>query len=117
MFEGDTALEAIHVGAFDAAGRLIGCATLHPSQWESRPAWQLRGMAVAPGRRDAGVGRMLLDWLEAEVNRRTPGHILWCNARVPAAGFYQKQGWTIISDIFEIPTAGPHVRMIKPLTR
>jgi hypothetical protein len=43
--------------------------------------------------------------------------LLWCNARrtIPAAGFYQKQGWTIVSDIFEIPTAGPHVKMSKRL--
>jgi len=37
------------------------------------------------------------------------------NARVPAAGFYTKLGWTIASEQFEVPTAGPHYRMWKRL--
>ena len=41
---------------------------------------------------------------------------LWCNARTPAVGFYQRMGWAVVSDVFEIPTAGPHVRMTKRLS-
>jgi hypothetical protein len=44
-----------------------------------------------------------------------PVRQLWCNARVPAANFYRKLGWQVVSEVFEIPTAGPHVRMTKAL--
>ena len=39
--------------------------------------------------------------------------LLWCNARVPAMGFYQKLAWQVVSDEFHIPTAGPHVKMVR----
>jgi hypothetical protein len=42
--------------------------------------------------------------------------LLWCNARVPAVPFYREMGWAVVSEPFEIPTAGPHVRMVKRLT-
>ncbi len=41
--------------------------------------------------------------------------ILWANARKPAAEFYRKYGWEIVSEEFEIPTAGPHFRMVRRL--
>lgn len=113
MFPGDTHPEARHYGAF-CDGELIGCVTLHPSQWEQRPAWQLRGMAVAAGQQSRGVGRELLKFLEQDLSD-SPVQALWCNARVPAARFYEKFGWRIVSEVFEIPTAGPHVKMIKSL--
>jgi predicted GNAT family N-acyltransferase len=41
--------------------------------------------------------------------------LLWCNARTPAVRFYQKQGWTPVGEEFDVPLAGPHVRMFKRL--
>lgn len=111
-FEGDRDPTALHWAAFDG-DQLIGCVTLHPSRWESEPAWQLRGMAVADDYRKSGVGRELLQAVDSHVAGEAV-HMLWCNARVPAATFYQRHGWQIVSEIFDIPTAGPHVRMIKP---
>ena len=35
----------------------------------------------------------------------------WCNARTTAIGFYEQVDWSVETDIFDIPTAGPHVRM------
>jgi GNAT superfamily N-acetyltransferase len=40
---------------------------------------------------------------------------LWCNARAPAIGFYARNGFTTKGGFFDIPTAGPHVRMLRPL--
>ena len=45
-----------------------------------------------------------------------PGPLLWCNARTPAVGFYENMRWRVVSAPFEIPTAGPHVKMVKRLT-
>lgn len=112
IFEGDSDPGACHWGAF-AGDRLIGCVTLHASQWESDPAWQLRGMAVGDGYRKFGIGRELLRAVDDYVASERERQILWCNARAPASAFYHKFGWEIVSDIFEIPTAGPHVRMLK----
>ena len=36
--------------------------------------------------------------------------------RAPAVPFYQRAGWTVVSDVFDIPTAGPHHRMTRDLT-
>lgn len=112
IFEGDEDQSSLHWGAF-SDDRLVGCVTLHASRWDNEPAWQLRGMAVANDRQKAGVGRALLGAIDEYVAQVKSPSVLWCNARVPAAGFYQKHGWKVASDVFEIPTAGPHVRMVK----
>jgi predicted GNAT family N-acyltransferase len=113
IFPGDDAPTSRHYGAFrDAVA--VGCATLHASQWEGEPAWQLRGMATSPQFRRQGLGKVILEEMEASLD---PGALLWCNARVPYVPFYQAMGWHVVSDPFEIPTAGPHVKMVKRLGR
>jgi GNAT superfamily N-acetyltransferase len=112
IFEGDSDPHSVHLAAFEG-DVVVGCVTLHASHWEGRPAWQLRGMAVAPGYQKSGVGRALLASIDAHIATDGNKRMLWCNARVPAAMFYQKHGWEIVSDVFEIPTAGPHLRMVK----
>lgn len=111
IFPGDDEPTAQHFVAEHQA-EIIGCVTLHLNEWQSDPAWQLRGMAVADGFRNRGVGSKLLAAIEQSV-RENPPPLLWCNARVPASRFYQNHGWQITSDVFDIPTAGPHVKMIK----
>ncbi len=114
IFPGDELPDSRHYGAFQNA-MTIGCATLHVSQWEAEPAWQLRGMAVAKPFLCQGIGTAILAYLENDLQATTAVRLLWCNARVPAAAFYQKQGWEIRSAPFDIPTAGPHVKMTKSL--
>ena len=88
---------------------------MHPSTWDGAPAWQLRGMATDPAFRATGVGRAMLLYLERLLAAESDVRQLWCNARTPARGFYERLGWRVVSDVFEIPTAGPHVRMTKRL--
>ena len=116
IFPGDDELSARHFVA-DDTGVIVGCVTLHLNQWQDEAAWQLRGMAVAPSHQRQGVGGKLIEAVEQSL-RQSPDDVprlLWCNARVPAAGFYERQGWEVVSDVFEIPGAGPHVKMIKRL--
>lgn len=116
IFEGDDRPGARHVVAV-ADGRIVGCVTVHPSTWDGSPAWQLRGMATEATLQRAGVGRAMLAYLERRLlDDVSPVRQLWCNARVPAVGFYERMGWRVESGPFEIPTAGPHVRMSKFLT-
>jgi GNAT superfamily N-acetyltransferase len=117
IFPGDELPTTRHYGAF-CDGVAVGCATLLQSQWEAEPAWQLRGMATTPAFRGKGLGRAVLSLMEREF--QAAGHpdretVLWCNARTPAVGFYEAMGWRVVSDTFEIPTAGPHVKMVKRL--
>jgi len=115
IFQGDELPDSRHYGAFMGA-EAVGCATLHVSQWEAEPAWQLRGMAVAQRLLGQGVGKGIISFLEGDLLATARVRLLWCNARVPAAAFYQKQGWEIRSAPFDIPTAGPHVKMTKMFT-
>ena len=118
IFQGDADAASRHYAGVDrATQRVVACATVHLNTWQSDPAWQLRGMATDASIRGTGVGRALLEYLERDlrVDRSAPPQ-LWCNARTPAIGFYQRMGWAVESDVFEIPTAGPHVRMTKRLT-
>lgn len=119
IFPGDEAPTSRHCGAF-CDGVAVGCATFHASAWEQQPAWQLRGMATSPEFRRRGLGRVILEEMEADFRADGgggPGPLLWCNARVPYVPFYQAMGWHVVSGQFEIPTAGPHVKMIKRLGR
>lgn len=117
IFAGDELPTSRHYGAFGSdeyPNTTLGCATFHLNEWEGVPAWQLRGMATAPAARGMGLGRAILTLADAEVlANATAPRLLWCNARVPAIGFYQSLGWQVVSDQFDIPTAGPHVRMVR----
>jgi predicted GNAT family N-acyltransferase len=117
IFPGDELSTTRHFGAFTGAdARAVACATFHLNQWNEEPAWQLRGMATADDCRGTGLGRKILEFSEGElVDDPNVTHLFWCNARVPALGFYQRMGWEVVSEPFEIPTAGPHVKMLRRL--
>lgn len=69
--------------------------------------WRLRGMAVEPGHRDQGIGARLLTRCVAHVLDQR-GRVLWCNAREAAIGFYEANGWRVVSDSFDLAPSGPH---------
>lgn len=73
-------------------------------------AWQVRAMAVAPGQQGRGIGRAVLDALLAHVDAAGGGTV-WCNARVPAVAFYERAGFAVVGEPFELPHIGPHVVM------
>ena len=114
MFAGDEGASSRHFAAM-ADGVIVGCATLHLNEWANEPAWQLRGMAVAASHQGQGIGSKMLQAVERSIFESPAGvsRLLWCNARTPAALFYGLHGWQVVSEEFEIPTAGPHVKMIK----
>jgi len=112
QFDGDNDPTTVHLAAF-RADTLIACATFLRRDYEDQPAWQLRGMAVREDHQRGGLGTRLLDFAEAFLRRQNHSNLLWANARVPAAGFYERRGWTIVSEPFEYPTAGPHVKIMK----
>ena len=120
-FEGDEAETTLHFAAVmvepsgQARRQAVGCLSLMLNSFLAETAWQLRGMAVEEAHQGRGLGRELLAHAEEAAASENDAGWLWCNARLPAAGFYQKHGWRTVSEVFEIPTAGPHVKMSKRL--
>jgi predicted GNAT family N-acyltransferase len=41
------------------------------------------------------------------------GDLVWCDARVTAAGFYEQMGFTVVTGEFDKPGVGPHVGMLR----
>jgi GNAT superfamily N-acetyltransferase len=117
IFPGDHAATSRHFGAF-LDDRLVGVATIHFAPLLDRPdfdpAYQVRGMATVEEVRGQGAGSALLAACLKEAGS-VGAQWIWCNARTPAAGFYARHGFTAQGGIFDIPTAGPHYRMIRPL--
>jgi GNAT superfamily N-acetyltransferase len=74
---------------------------------------QLRGMAVDATAQRSGIGSALLEFAEAHLRAVGGTDYRWCNARVRAIPFYERHGWRVVSEEFEIPEVGPHQRMVK----
>ncbi len=113
-FAGDEEPESRHFGAYRGS-QLVGVATLLVRAEPSRPgvpALQLRGMATLPEVRGEGFGAELAAACVAEAALRGVS-LVWCNARLSAAGFYARQGFERDSETFEVAGIGPHVRMLR----
>ncbi len=103
--------DTFHVAAFSPQNLIVACATFYPEPTEDgRAAWRLRAMASAPEVRGQGYGAACLRYGLAEVRRRGAA-LVWCNARSGAVGFYQRLGFAVVSDEFDIPSIGPHYVM------
>ena len=114
QFEADEDPGTRHFGAFVANGaNLIGCASFMPSVWQGDAAFQLRGMATRSDLVHRGIGRALLQFAQGALREEFALRPLWCNARVGAVGFYERLGWTVVSDVFDVPTVGPHRTMLR----
>ncbi len=75
-------------------------------------SWQLRGMATATAGQGKGFGSQLIRIALADAASLLYSSFFWCNARLKAVPFYEKNGWMVISDQFNVPGIGPHHRMI-----
>jgi GNAT superfamily N-acetyltransferase len=102
---------ADHAAIFASHGSPLAVGRLHLN---SPAEVQVRYMAVAESERGQGLGRQILEYLEA-VARRRGASVIVVNAREEVAGFYERLG-------YQITGAGPtmfgtvaHVRMRKRL--
>jgi ribosomal protein S18 acetylase RimI-like enzyme len=104
-----------HLAARMPAGQLAGVVRFSPAPcpWRAaRSPWQLRGMATDPTARGIGAGRALLAEGLARV-AALGGDLVWCDARVPAVGFYERMGFEVVTERFGKPEGGPHVGMVR----
>jgi GNAT superfamily N-acetyltransferase len=103
----------VHFGLFlpaRASDRLISTVTAHPEENPRFPGqghWRIRGMATDLGFQGQGYGlKVLLALLAWGREKRIP--LFWCNARAKAIPFYERQGFRVESELFELPGIGPH---------
>jgi predicted GNAT family N-acyltransferase len=72
-------------------------------------------MATDPAVRGTGAGRALVVEGLARV-AALRGDLVWCDARAAAAGFYERMGFRVITEPYEISPIGPHLGMVIELT-
>lgn len=101
--------ECAHFLARDPRGAAIGCARLRPYAGRHK----VERVAVLPELRSGGLGRALMDAVEAHA-RELGARELVLHAQAAVVGFYEKLGWTSVGPRFE--EAGiAHQKMEKRL--
>ena len=124
VFDGDDLPGTATFGAIDrASGEVVGVGTMlreaapfNPAEAgiasrEAEPApWRLRYMATREDARGQGVGALVLQAGLAYVSAEG-GDFVWCNARVPAVGFYERAGFEGWGEEWVEGSVGPHVVM------
>jgi predicted GNAT family N-acyltransferase len=115
---GDDDPATFHLAARSAEGQVVGVVRFHPFPCPWRPdaahAWQLRGMATDPAVRGTGAGRVLVAEGLARVTR-LGADLVWCDARAAASGFYERLGFRVVTEPYEISPIGPHLGMVIEL--
>jgi predicted GNAT family N-acyltransferase len=114
VWAGDEDPRTFHLAARSAEGAVVGVVRFSPATcpWRhARAPWQLRGMATDPAVRGSGAGQALVAEGLARIDARR-GDLLWCDARVTAAGFYERMGFAVVTDEYDKPGIGPHVGML-----
>jgi GNAT superfamily N-acetyltransferase len=111
LFEGDEEAATRHFGAFDG-GTAIGCLSFMRRD-RGGAVYQLRGMATAESAWGTGVGRALLRFAEEALVAEIGACGVWCNARVESIGFYERLGWRVVSEVFDVAGVGPHRVMVR----
>jgi len=100
----------VHLGCFEKE-ELRSIVTAHPEQNDlflvPENQWRIRGMATEPAFQGLGHGGFVLAALLAwGREKRLP--LFWCNAREEAIPFYERHGFTVESELFEIEGIGAH---------
>ena len=115
---GDEDPATFHLAARTEDGAVVGVVRYSPAPCPWRPLarapWQLRGMATDPTVRGTGAGRALVAEGLARV-AALGGDLVWCDARVPAVGFYERMGFAVVTEQFDKPEGGPHRGMLVRL--
>lgn len=105
------------VVCFAFMGAAVGPAYAVIKWLEGEPGeWRVRGMAALPQARGRGAGTAVLGAL-LDHARADGASAAWCTARTSAQRLYERMGFKVVSDEFEVPDAGPYVVMRMALAR
>jgi thiamine transport system ATP-binding protein len=114
----DNAPGCVHLGIFDH-DTLVACSSWIPQVWpldDSKPAIQLKGMAVAKHKQSHGLGAQLLQaGIKHALAQNT--HFVWARARDSALNFYTKNGFHVHGEQFVDDATGmAHHLVMKTIT-
>ncbi len=113
----DDAPYTLHLAARIDGGEIVGVVRFHPRDcpWrEGEGSWQLRGMATDPRVRGLGAGRALVAEGLSRIAARG-GQLVWCDARGTAVGFYERLGFSSVTDDYYLRPVGLHRGMLIEL--
>lgn len=117
-FPGDEDPTSLHLAAVfneDVIG-VVSVFTNATGVFSDLKQMQLRGMAVLPEAQGSGIGKMLVHAAEIYAKERGTT-LLWFNARINAVHFYERLGYQIMGEAFEIEGIGTHYLMYKYLKK
>ena len=116
IFQGDDDEATVHLGVFND-DRVVGVLSIFEARgplFDGERQFQLRGMAVLPEYQKKGLGELLMQAAEDNIAAKG-GQVIWFNAREVAVGFYQRTGYAITGEPFDIGDIGTHYVMYKRL--
>jgi GNAT superfamily N-acetyltransferase len=89
---------ALNFGAYQNKA-LVGVGSFFRDQGDAS-VFRLRKMAVEPQLQGQGIARALIVAARLALERKG-ATLIWCDARLSAAGFYQKCGFEIGAEVFQ----------------
>jgi ribosomal protein S18 acetylase RimI-like enzyme len=107
----DQAPTTIHALLLSPAGQALGVGRLHPS---GLGQGQVRFMAVSPAAQGQGIGRQVLEYLEAAARQQHLTEIV-LHAREQAVPFYERLGYAVVAPSHTLFGTVPHFLMSKSL--
>ncbi|MBX0291386.1 GNAT family N-acetyltransferase [Hymenobacter sp. HSC-4F20] len=107
----DMAPATTHALLLAPEGYAAGVGRLHPT---GPKQGQVRFMAVHPAWQGRGVGRQVLEYLEAAARAQGLTEVV-LHAREPAVPFYQRLGYTVVAPSHVLFGAIPHFLMRRVL--
>lgn len=108
--------DAIHLGAF-YNNEIISVCSLFEMKTDKlsfATQYRLRAMATHPNYRGLNAGKAVVE-KAVELTKEKEFDVLWCDARKIALGFYEKCGFEVTGDFYEVRNIGPHKLMYVPL--
>jgi len=100
----------IHIGGFNAAGKLCACLVLSPIDEQKI---KMRQVAVNDELQGQGIGTALVRFAENVLIRKGYSELV-LSARTPAVVFYERMDYERVGDEFE-EVGIPHYKMRKKL--
>jgi len=118
VIEPDEIETTFHMGAVEK-NIVVGTSTFLidiNDKFETKSQYRLRAMATSPSVRGMQVGRQIIE-VAIEKLKNLEIELLWCDARLESTGFYEKLGFKMKGEIYNVPEIGPHKLMYFELNK
>jgi GNAT superfamily N-acetyltransferase len=113
-YSGDDDCTSKHLIAFDDS-KQVGMATLirDPKDFDEHGmvSWRIRGVGVLESHRRQGIASALVEALLVQVDQTNEAS--WLSGRVSQRSLYERLGFVVVSDVYEIVGTGPHFDFVR----